>query len=535
MDKGIVNPFDAFWSISEEERRQRAEFFSSLNKEEQSAELLRAHEEALRMRGESFDEALDKLEDEDFKRDLSLARIIAERVKERGGRALAVGGFVRDICLRRFGYGAASKDIDLEVYGIEVDELKEFLKEVVNDPLVQKDIGMKAAMSIDEVGKNFGVIKLLGLDVSVPRRDSKTRAGEGRKPKVEYDQDMSPKEAAYRRDLTINALAMDPLTGQILDYYGGLEDIQDKVLRHIYKDDPKGTQFTDDPLRVLRAMQFAARFEFSVAPETAELCRSLDLSALANERIGEEWNKLLLKSAKPSYGLTVAQDLLILEKLHPELNEALQDNDSKAKIFRSVDQAAAICRRDVLPIVQRKRLLIASLCQAFAKEPDTLKFLKQIDVNKKDHKAVITLLERADDFCDIDSDKQESDYLIRKLAYNLAKAGVGLTLKDEFYAVWAQKLTEHLSEKDLRDLRAHYSEGEIILRRAEELGVFEKPPVCVLSGNDLMDMGVKPGQEMGNLLKELFEAQLKGEFDDENYQPIQSRAVDWVRERLNYR
>ena len=219
---------------------------------------------------------------------------LAKTIAADGGRAMLVGGCVRDALM-----GVEPKDWDLEVYGVEPTRLREILN----------DFG-----EVNAVGEAFTVYKVgQDLDVSLPRRERKTGRGH-RGFVVEGDKDMSFEEAARRRDFTINAIMQDALTGEIVDCYGGREDLARKTLRAVSRE-----TFAEDSLRVLRAAQFAARFGFEVEPETRELCRAIDLTDLPKERIWGELEKLLLKSEKPSVGLRYFYDLRIAEQLFPEL------------------------------------------------------------------------------------------------------------------------------------------------------------------------------------------------------------------------
>src|SRR5687767_2183574 len=229
---------------------------------------------------------------------------LCEAVKQSGGRALLVGGWVRD-----FARGVANVDYDIEVYGLEAPALRSLIE---------------AHGKVDAVGEAFTVYKLrlrdqerrknFVVDVSLPRRESKTGRGH-RGFVIEGDPWMSFEEAARRRDFTINAMMYDPLAGDILDPYGGREDISRGIIRVV---DP-GT-FVQDSLRVLRAMQFAARFEYSIDLATIELCRSIDLSDLPAERLWGEVEKWLLQSRRPSLGLWAARELGVAEKLWPEIH-----------------------------------------------------------------------------------------------------------------------------------------------------------------------------------------------------------------------
>jgi len=153
------------------------------------------------------------------------------------------------------------------------------------------------------VGESFGVIRLrnLPIDVSLPRRESKRGLGH-RGFEIESDPQMDPRDAASRRDFTINAIALDPESGRIFDPFDGVADLENRILRHTTE------KFAEDPLRVLRGMQFAARFELQPAPETIELCRQIEPEGLAPERIAGEWKKLILRGTRPSLGLAFLRD-----------------------------------------------------------------------------------------------------------------------------------------------------------------------------------------------------------------------------------
>ena len=224
---------------------------------------------------------------------------LAEIIKQNGGRAMLVGGCVRDELLN-----VKPKDFDVEVYGIEPPKLREILD---------------GFGKVDAVGEAFTVYKIGNdLDVALPRRERKT--GRGHKGfVVEGDPQMSFAEAAKRRDFTVNAIMQDALTGEIIDIFGGQADIENKILRVVSKE-----TFAEDSLRVLRAAQFAARFGFKIDEETIEICRSIDLTDLPKERVWGELEKLLLKSEKPSIGLQWLRELGIVEQLFPEL-EAMID------------------------------------------------------------------------------------------------------------------------------------------------------------------------------------------------------------------
>lgn len=204
---------------------------------------------------------------------------LAEQVRAAGGRALLVGGAVRDLLL-----GAKSvKDVDIEVFGIAADKLQSLLGK---------------SFEFDPCGLSFGVLKLkhLDIDVSLPRRETKRGTGH-RGFLVDSAPDLSVREAASRRDFTVNAIYFDPLDGRLEDPFGGIDDLKARQLRHVSE------KFAEDPLRVLRGMQFVARFDLFAASETVALCRTISLEDLPPERLFEEWSKLLLKGVKIGRGL----------------------------------------------------------------------------------------------------------------------------------------------------------------------------------------------------------------------------------------
>ncbi len=209
--------------------------------------------------------------------------LLCRVVNREGGRAWVVGGAVRDAVL-----GLSVSDLDVEVHEVPAERLEAVLAD---------------HFTIDTVGRAFGVIKLRGvpLDVSLPRRESKAGLGH-RGFMVESDPYLGLEAAARRRDFTINAMAFDPLTHQIIDPFGGREDLATHRLRHC------SDAFAEDPLRVLRGMQFAARFDLEGDPETLELCRGIEREGLAAERVWHEWRKLLLLGRKPSAGLRFLRD-----------------------------------------------------------------------------------------------------------------------------------------------------------------------------------------------------------------------------------
>ena len=230
-----------------------------------------------------------------MEKNLLMAREVARLVAQNGGSTYYVGGFVRDALT-----GRENKDVDIEVHGITPQCLKEIL-----DSLGQRIT----------IGESFGIFNLKGysLDIAMPRMEEARGRGH-RDFDIFVDPFIGTEAACRRRDFTINALMQDVLTGQIVDHFGGQVDLKQGILRHV-----NDASFAEDPLRILRAAQFAARFDFRVAPETIELCRKMDLRHLPRERIEGELKKALLKAEKPSIFFEVLRQMDQLDIWFPEV------------------------------------------------------------------------------------------------------------------------------------------------------------------------------------------------------------------------
>lgn len=285
-----------------------------------------------------------KMED----KNLQMARSIARAVAEKGGRTFYVGGFVRDRLL-----GRENKDVDIEVHGVTPAQLEEILS---------------ALGECVKMGANFGVfgLKHYDVDIAMPRQESAT--GRGHKDfEVFVDPFLGTKKAAQRRDFTINALMEDVLTGEIVDEFGGVEDLRRGVIRHVNDE-----SFVEDPLRVLRAAQFAARFEFTIAPETIALCQRMDVSALSRERIVGEMDKALLKAKRPSIFFETLREMNQLSDWFAELRDLIgveqdpihhPEGDVWTHTMMVLDAAAALRGDAAYPA----GFMISALCHDFGK------------------------------------------------------------------------------------------------------------------------------------------------------------------------
>ena len=439
---------------------------------------------------------------------------LAEAVRMAGGRALVVGGYPRDLVIKAVsGKRVESKDIDLEVYGLEADVLQDLATTIHH---------------VNAVGASFGVLKVGPLDVALPRRDSKDGSGH-RGFVVEADPHMGHAEAARRRDFTINTLALDPLTGELLDEHGGVEDISRGLLRMV---DPE--TFGDDALRGLRAIQFAARFGFAVEPQTAEAVRQLEMHELSSERIGEEWHKLLTKSEKPGIGLELALELGIIHKLHPEL-AALVDTPQEPEwhpegsvwnhTVLAVNVAAMIVRRERIVTEYGKdaalTVMLGALCHDLGKPLTTALDPESGRIRSHEHAKVGVPLARdfmrrlhvpakiarkveriVFDHMFLPEVRHAKDAAIRRLAKRLQPA----TVQELIWVTEADFCGRTLVAPDM-------SLVGLFKQRAEELAVAEAPMEPLVLGRDLLDLGVVPGRKMGDILKQLEAAQTNGMFD----------------------
>lgn len=471
----------------------------------------------------NFLELLRQEQDPSFRDDLRLALDIAEAVKAFGGQAFVVGGYSRDLIMRDFGYELSSKDIDLEVYGVPIDELQKLLG----------NFG-----KVDAVGKSYQALKIKGVDVTIPRRDSKKGSGHGAIEAV-GDPYMSIPEAAKRRDLTINAIMVDPLTGKIEDPYNGISDIQNKILRVVDKN-----TFVEDSLRVLRVMQFAGRFGYTVDPETIALCRETSPADQTASRFKEEWWKMLLRSPKPSYGLEIGDQLGIFEKIHPEIaalkgvqqdKEWHPEGDVMTHTKMVLDVASEVTIRENLPVEDRLVVMLAALTHDFGKPGVTkfedgkwraigheiaggkpaLKFLETIGTPKDMIDKILPLIVAHD----WPMMEEISDTAIRRVTKRLEPANLDMLLM-VFEADSRGRGTDALSAFD-------HSKVLEIKRRAEELGVSKEAIKPLVTGKDLMEIGMKPSTNFGVVIAYVFEEQQQGRIN------TKKEAVDRVKELLD--
>ena len=407
---------------------------------------------------------------------------IAGDIREAGGRAFLVGGWVRDALL-----GKSCRDYDVEVYDMAQDALVPILSKYGRTNLV---------------GKAFGVIHLamkgLSLDFSFPRTESKVGYGH-RGFVVHTDEKLSFKEAALRRDFTINAMGMELPELTLCDPYGGIDDLKSHTLRHV------GPAFAEDSLRILRGVQFASRFGCTLAPSTVELCRTLSLDDLSVERLFEEFKKWLLKPGKPSLGLKAFLDIK-LDEYFPEIHPYKNSWETLGIILDNM-----VPLRDTLSEAQAMEFAFAALL--CASQETSLKFLERITNETHLLKIVPPLLKA---YQELDTAIVNDAPALRRLAVKLGGLKLlGLLVKctpREFYA-------------------GSTADGECFADKlwtaASELDLIEEAPQPYLMGKMLMDMGMKPGKQMGEIIKQSFELQLDGEIKNAE------EAIAWAKLTLH--
>jgi len=435
---------------------------------------------------------------------------ICQQVRACGGRALIVGGWVRDYLL-----GHPSKDSDVEVYGLDADRLRSLLQKIGR---------------VDTVGESFTVYKVtisreserIEIDVSIPRRESKTGHGH-RGFTVTGDPSMTVEEAARRRDFTINAILYDPLEDEIIDPFSGKLDLNRRVLRVV---DP--STFIEDSLRVLRAMQLAARFHLSIDPATISLCRSIDLTDLPHERIWGEFEKLLLRSEHPSIGLEAALDLGIIDQLFPQLRALIgcrqepewhPEGDVWIHTRLVVDKAAKLVSE--LPKEKKITVLLAALCHDLGKPLTTAVVDGRIRSFNHDQAGIAPTLELLDAL----KVHTINGYDVREQVQEL--------ILNHLVPSHLHKQREHVSDGAFRRLARHcdldllyrvvkadstgrtdlYSgaeEAEWFIARVRELQVEHSAPAPVLMGRHLLELGLEPGPQIGEILDSVYELQLDG-------------------------
>ena len=430
---------------------------------------------------------------------------IAELVASAGGRAFCVGGCVRDALL-----GVPSKDVDVEVYGLSSNDLSQLLQE---------------HYKVDLVGESFGVFKLhsYDIDIALPRRE--TKLGEGHKGfDIQATPDLSFEDATSRRDFTINAIMYDPLKEELIDCWGGLDDLKNGCIRHVSE------HFVEDPLRVLRAMQFAARYDFEVANETIELCKKIKPEGLPRERLAGEWEKLLLKGKVISRGMNFLRDCGWI-KYYPELLPLMGCRQDPRWHPEGDVWMHTLLALDNLPkyrtgiFLDDLMVAVAVLCHDFGK-PYTTCVTADGAITSYEHENAadeeitqfISRLWNLNGFTEqvlrlvhahmrpiMLVNANSSDKAYRKLSVDVVRM-------DLLAAVVACDANASSPEICKEELLSKF------ISKCKQLDIYTHPPVPIVLGRHLLELGVSPqtigGEAFGSILDKLYVAQINGKFSD---------------------
>lgn len=386
---------------------------------------------------------------------------VLNQLKTDGLVPYIVGGSVRDVLL-----GLKNKDIDIEVYGGDANHVIASLKKIGR---------------VDEVGKAFGVLKVqLGeddFDVSLPRRDS--LVGEGHTGfDVEVDPNMTLVEASGRRDYTINALMYDHENQYIIDNHGGLNDLKNKKLKHVTD------AFDEDPLRVLRGVQMASRFGFTLHPETIEKAKTLktQYSSLSIERVQIEFQKLYNK------GLASQEGLKILQKTEWDENFPGLKEVNNEKLWVNVSKMQQILKDNPELNTRKDMFLSAAVANSIPNTNTRREFLTATCVGDKVKNEALTLTE-------ISSPEKVSNESMKHWARSLKK---GLTIRD--WVVLQESYGVDVSQ---------------VKTTAKNAGVYNSIEPDFVSGNDIMQLAGKPaGRWVGEVVEKTRAAQYAGIFSD---------------------
>ncbi len=441
-----------------------------------------------------------------------ILKIISKTLKTEGAKAIIVGGSVRDHFLK-----LPIKDYDIEVYGLEhIEQLEEILKEYG---------------SVNLVGKSFGVLKFVHLeeeyDFSFPRTEKKIAKGHDGF-EITCNGMMSFAQASIRRDFTINAMGYDIEEQKFIDPHGAKEDMQQRVLRHI-----NSKTFVEDPLRIYRAIQFSARFGYTLADETIMLCKEMVedgvLKELPKERIYTEFKKLLLKSPKPSIGFELMRELGIL-RYYPELQAIIDvpqspfwhpEGDVWIHTLMSVDKMVEFKTGDDK---QDLKLMFALLCHDLGKATHTQ--IKPNRISAIGHE--IAGVEPTKKFLYRLTDEHSFiESILPLVRHHMApskyfRGGVKnktirkLSTKVNIEEVVTVARADFLGRTTEASIKGIYEAGDWLLKKAQELDVYNNPPKALIQGRDLIHLGFKPSKEFKAILDRVYIAQLDGKISSYN-------------------
>jgi len=442
----------------------------------------------------------------------AIIQTVSSALKAQDAKAIVVGGSVRDHFL-----GLPIKDYDVEVYGLQL--------------LEQLEAILSAYGQVNLVGKSFGVLKFTyageEYDFSFPRTESKV--GEGHRGfDVVVNGGMDFAEAARRRDFTINAMGYDVEERAFIDPFGAQKDMGDKVLRHI--DD---ATFVEDPLRVYRAVQFAARFGYALAEETFALCKQMVEEGMLDElpkvRVYAEWKKLLLKSDKPSIGFELMRKLGIIERYFPELQALIgvpqspvwhPEGDVWVHTMMAVDTMAGLLGDDQGCDL---RYMFAILCHDLGKATHTTidadGRIRAIGHEKAGIEPTRSLMYRLTDEHDfIESLLPLIEHHLKPSQFykNRAKAPAirRLATKVNIQELVTVAKADFLGRTTEESLAGEYPAGKWLLEKAQALRVDKQPLENILRGQDLIDLGLEPSPQFKEILDAVYVLQMDGRIRD---------------------
>ena len=399
-------------------------------------------------------------------KNLDLAIKFAKKVKEKGGQTYFVGGLVRDKFLNR-----ENKDIDLEIHNISKDEVINILSQFGK---------------VSEIGASFGVLNLNGYDIdfAFPRTETKTGLRHN-DFLVEVDEFMGLQKACERRDFTINSMLLNVLSNELVDFYNGQKDLENGVIRATNEN-----TFKDDPLRVLRACQFSARFNFVIAPETLELCKSMDISNLPIARIYMEFEKAMLKSIKPSIFFKLLKDMNHLKEYFTELS--LLDDTNFNIMCERIDDLKIRNIENILSII--------AITLKTNTDADILSFL-DLFINKKALKNKV--LDNCNAFVEMNNNFNEL-LAIRKLASQTSN-----------------------NADNIKEIARVFIYCEEIFNKFNNIydDSIKFMNIKLVETKDLFRLGFKPSKEIGLALKDALNLQINGLTKEEILETLKNKYL----------
>jgi tRNA nucleotidyltransferase (CCA-adding enzyme) len=431
------------------------------------------------------------------------------------GSAYLVGGAVRDSL-----FGMQPEDYDIEVYGVDKDVLFSVLNSYY--PPVKM------------VGATFGIFMVKTeagrvVEVALPRRENKSGVGH-KEFEILTDPNMTTAEASYRRDFTINAMLYDPYTQRLIDHYGGENDLKNGLL------DPVSEKFKEDPLRVLRAMQFISRFNLDPSEALLQASRELfgEYETLSKERVWAEWNKWATRGKDLGAGLQFLFDSGWIHH-YPELR-ALKNVPQDPEYHPEGDVLEHTKRALNVASGNPPEIIFATLLHDTGKALTTVmtdgkirspghekasavaayKFLERIGAPKHLISYVLPLVQEHMFLYSAKTLEDITDRAIRRLSIRLKPTTIE----------WLSVLV-YVDKASTGSVRTAQKYHHFLMDRAKDLDVVEDQPKPLLRGKHLLDRGIPESKRLGDILREAFELQLDGQIT------TVEEAVEWLEENYH--